>query len=226
MKKTKKILLRIFSVCCIIGAFGGLIILGINFHMKKSVESNILTSEEAAELDDVDCILVLGCGIKEDGNPSHMLRDRLTRSVELYELEVASKLLMSGDHGREDYNEVAVMKEFALDKGIASEDIFMDHAGFSTYESMYRAKEIFGARKIVVVTQEYHMYRALYVAKELGIEAYGVSSDYNTYRGQVVRDVREMLARAKDFGAAIVKPQPTYLGEFISIKGSGDLTND
>ena len=102
----------------------------------------------------------------------------------------------------------------------------MDHAGFSTYESIYRAKEIFGAKKILIVTQEYHLYRALYIARCFGIDAYGVSSDLDNYYGQFHRDVREILARVKDFGLCILKVKPTYLGEPIDLHGNGDLTND
>jgi vancomycin permeability regulator SanA len=118
------------------------------------------------------------------------------------------------------------MKSFAVALGVPSEDVFMDHAGFSTYESIYRAKEIFGADKVLIVTQEYHLHRALYVANALGIEAYGVSADLRTYAGQTKRDVREVLARIKDMGYALLKPQPTYLGDPISLSGNGDATND
>ena len=118
------------------------------------------------------------------------------------------------------------MKQYAIDQGIPSEHVFTDHAGFSTYETMYRAKAIFGADKVIVVTQQYHLYRALYIADQLGIEAYGVSADLRPYSGQTGRDVREVLARCKDFVMCIVKPKPTYLGETIPVSGSGDLTND
>ena len=118
------------------------------------------------------------------------------------------------------------MNQVAIDAGIPSSDVVMDHAGFSTYESIYRAKEIFGAEKVIIVTQEYHLYRALYIAEKLGLEAYGVDADYHSYRGQITRDVREILARCKDFASIIFKPEPTYLGEKIPISGNGDLTND
>ena len=118
------------------------------------------------------------------------------------------------------------MKDFAIDKGIKSEDIFMDHAGFSTYESIYRAKEIFEAKKIIIVTQSYHLYRALYIANSLGIEAYGVSADLRTYTNQLSREIREIVARDKDFIKCIYKPKPTYLGDTIPVSGNGDITND
>ena len=197
-----------------------------NSIVKLSAGDQIISTEEAEKLKDIDCILVLGCFVKDDGRPSDMLFDRLTRGVELYDLGAAPKLLMSGDHGREEYDEVAAMKQFAIDEGIPSEDVFMDHAGFSTYESIYRAKEVFQADKILIVTQEYHLYRALYIANRLGLEAYGVSSDYHTYVGQFMRDFREILARTKDCVTCIFKPEPTYLGDAIPIFGDGNLTND
>ena len=222
-KKTLRMLLSIFLCLCILGITALTV---INSIVKLSTGDQIITSEEAAKLEDIDCILVLGCFVKDDGRPSDMLHDRLTRGVELYDLDAAPKLLMSGDHGREEYDEVAAMKQFAINAGIPSEDVFMDHAGFSTYESVFRAKEIFQADKILIVTQEYHLYRALYIANQLGVEAYGVPSDYHTYVGQFMRDFREMLARVKDCATCIFKPEPTYLGDAIPIFGDGNLTND
>ena len=183
----------IIALICL-GAIGVGLLLGLNAHVKRVGGTRILSPEQAAVLTDVDCILVLGCGVREDGTPSHMLEDRLRRGVDLYQQGVAPKLLMSGDHGRTNYNEVGTMKQYAVDKGIPSEDVFMDHAGFSTYESMYRAKEIFAAEKIVIVTQEYHLYRALYIAERLSLDAYGVNADYRTYWGQTSREIREILA--------------------------------
>ena len=198
-------------------------VFGINFYVKSSTKNYILTPENAGE--GYDCILVLGCGVY--GNtPSQMLEDRLLQGIELYELGASDKMLMSGDHGQKDYDEVNVMKDFAVDRGVESENIFMDHAGFSTYESMYRAKEVFKAEKILIVTQKYHLYRAIYDARALGIEAYGVASDPRTYSGQTYRDIREILARNKDFIYGIIKPEPTYLGEAIPVQGNGNETND
>ena len=125
-----------------------------------------------------------------------------------------------------EYDEVNIMKEFAIERGVNSEDIFMDHAGFSTYESIYRAKEIFGAKKMIIVTQEYHLYRALYIAQQFDIETYGVASNPREYMGQFAREVREWLARDKDFFKCIYKPKPTYLGDTIPVSGNGDITND
>jgi len=222
----KKLFKRILVSIICLALLGGIAILGINAYVKHSVADRILNSEEAAELADVDCIMVLGCQVKDSGKPSDMLADRLRRGIEVYELGASPKLLMSGDHGRMEYDEVNTMKQVAIDAGIPSSDVFMDHAGFSTYESVYRVRDIFEADKIIIITQEYHLYRALFIAEKLGVEAYGVAADYHTYYGQSMRDFCEILARNKDFLMTIFKPEPTYLGEAIPVSGNGDLTND
>jgi len=226
MKKILKFSRKVLIVFLCIAIVGTLVCLGIDAFVKTKTGIRIISSQEAADLSDVDCILVLGCLVKSDGNPSDMLNDRLLRGVELYNFGAAPKLLMSGDHGRSDYDEVYAMKTYAMDSGIPSEDVFMDHAGFSTYESIYRARDIFQAKKILIVSQEYHLYRALYIADALGLEAYGVSSDYRSYSGQSMREIREILARIKDVGNSILQPEPTYLGPAIPISGDGNLTND
>jgi len=226
MKKKRKVLITALIILLVLAVIGIGGVFGINAYVKSVGKKLIVTPEGASKLNNVDCILVLGCGVRDDGTPSDMLRDRLERGLELYFAGVAPKLLMSGDHGSVEYDEVNIMKQYAIDKGVPSEDIFMDHAGFSTYESIYRAKEIFCADNIVIVTQEYHLYRALYLAKSFRLEAHGVSCDYYIYAGQKMREVREILARNKDCFTAIFKPYPTYLGEAIPVNGDGNLTND
>ena len=202
-----------------------IIIFGINLYVTMSVSKQIIKESDYKKLSDIDCIIILGAGIWGDG-PSPMLEDRLLEGIDLYQKNVSNKIIMSGDHGKKEYDEVNIMKEFAIEKGIPSENIFMDHAGFSTYESIYRAKEIFEAKKVVIITQKYHLYRALYIAKELGIEAYGVGADPRKYVGATYREIREILARNKDFIKCLFKPEPTYLGETIPVSGNGDTTND
>lgn len=218
MEKILKIIIIITIICIII-------VLSINFYVVYSTKDKIIKDNKYLELNDIDCILILGAGIRGN-SPSPMLKDRLDVGINLYNDGVAPKIIMSGDHGREEYDEVNVMKEYAIHKGIPSEDIFMDHAGFSTYESIYRIKEIFNAKNILIVTQEYHLYRALYIAKKFGINALGINSDPRKYSGQSYRELREILARNKDYINCIIKPKPTYLGETIPLSGSGDLTND
>lgn len=205
--------LAIVSVC---------VAISINVYVKNTTAGRIISPDEAVRLQDVDCALVLGCQVRADGTPSTMLKDRLTRGIELYNMRAVPKLLMSGDNGSKDYDETNAMYRYAVDNKVPQVDVFRDYAGFSTYESVYRAKVIFQADKIVIITQKYHLYRALYIAKRLGIEAYGVASDYQQYRGQSIRDIREVLARCKDFVYAIFKPRPTYLGDVIPISGDGN----
>ncbi len=200
----------------------------INLHVKSSAAPYIIPRETALKGEglpsDADCIMVLGCQVDNSGRPRAMLSDRLDCGIELYFLDAAPKLLMTGDHGRVTYDEVNAMKTYAMDAGISSSDVFMDHAGFSTYESMYRARDVFDADCIIIVTQEYHLYRSVYNARSLGLEAYGVAAAPRRYYGQTRMSIREMLARCKDFVYCIVQPEPTFLGEVIPISGDGDLT--
>lgn len=174
---------------------------------------------------DADCILILGAGVR-NGQPTPMLKDRLEEGIKLYKEKKAPKIIVSGDHSREDYDEVNIMKQYAIEQGVPSSDIFMDHAGFSTYESLYRARDIFQVKKVIIVTQDYHLYRSLYIANELGIDAIGYSANPRTYSGQMMREAREIIARCKDFVTTIIQPKPTYLGETIPVNGNGDITND
>jgi len=217
----KKVIIFLVIIMVVIG----LIVLRINFYVKTSTEKQIIENGDYSNLKNIDCIIVLGAGVWGE-SPSPMLQDRLLESIDLYKKGVSSKIIMSGDHGREEYDEVNVMKQYAIDNGVPSEDIFMDHAGFSSYDSIYRVKEIFGAEKIVIVTQKYHLYRALHIANSLGIEAYGVGADPRQYVGAMYREIREILARNKDYVKCLFKPEPTYLGESISVSRSGDVTND
>lgn len=213
----------IFSILIII-LLAFIVVFSINAYVISSAKGSIISSYDASKLQNVDCIVVLGC-LVSNGTPSEMLNDRLMQGIELYDLKASGKLIMSGDHGKADYDEVNVMKKFAEERGVPSEDIFMDHAGFSTYESMYRARDIFQAKKIIIVTQRYHLYRALYIAKSLGLDAYGVASDPRPYYGQSYREIREILARNKDFFTSIFKPKPTYLGNAIPVNGDGNMSN-
>ncbi len=218
----KKILLVLVGIVLVVS----LCVLGVNIFVKSSVSDKIITVEKAKDLN-ADCIIVLGAGLRPDGKPTWMLEDRIKVGDELYKNHAAPKIIMSGDHGRESYDEVNAMKKYAKSEGVPSKDIFMDHAGFETYDTMYRARDVFGAKKVIIVTQKYHLYRAMYAAKKLGLDAYGVSATKRKYDNkQWIRDIREWLARVKIFGKCITKPKPKYLGKKIDLKGSGDVTND
>ncbi len=219
MKKTLKSFICYF---CLLGIIGIFLLCLINEYVIVSTKNNFVDNNV---YQNVDCIMVLGAGVK-DGEPTPMLKDRLEKGIELYKQGYAKKIIMSGDHGRAEYDEVNVMKKYAIAAGIPSSDIFMDHAGFSTYDSVYRASAIFGVKKMIIVTQKYHLYRALYLAKSLGIEAIGAPAEDIIYNGNTYRELREVLARNKDFLKALLVPPSTYLGEAISVSGDGNITND
>ena len=219
-KRTRRALLTaaLLIVLCAAAPFA------VNAYVTGSTAEEILSAEEAAD-ESADCVLVLGAYVYPDGTLSDMLEDRVKTGIELYKNGAAKKLLFSGDHGRKNYDEVNAMKAYALEQGVPEEDIFLDHAGFSTYESVYRAGAVFEVKKVIIVTQKYHLYRALYAAERLGLEAVGVDGALRRYVGQDRQDVREFLARNKDFLSCIFQPKPTYLGDPIPISGDGRATD-
>ncbi len=171
----------------------------VSFSVKSSSSDRIIDLDEASKLEDVDYILVLGAGLRSDGSPSDMLSDRLRVGISLFEKGASDKILMSGDNSGDHYNEVAAMSLFAVENGVPSDKIILDGKGYSTYESIFNAVEEYGAEKVIIVTQQYHLYRALYIADSLGLDAYGVHANLRPYRGQGYRDLREHFARFKDF---------------------------
>ena len=215
---------RLLIIAAVLAALAAGTVFVPDIIVVSSAKDRIITADEAAELENTDCVLVFGAGVR-DGNPTPMLRDRLITGISLYKSGAAPKIIMSGDHGREDYDEVNVMKSYAVENGVPDGDVFMDHAGFSTYDSVYRAKAVFEADSIIIVTQKYHLYRALYIAERLGVNAVGVSADLDDYSGQLKRDLREIAARDKDFFSCLFKPEPKYLGEKIPVSGDGNITD-
>ena len=201
------------------------IVILINMYIIIKSHKQILKNEDI-KLENIDCLLVLGAGIINNERPTLMLKDRLDKSIELYKKGFAKKIIMSGDHSKKNHDEVGIMKKYAIERGIPSEDIFMDHAGFCTYDSIYRAKEIFGANRIIIVTQKYHLYRSIYIANKLGVKSFGIKSDARVYTKMPYHFVRECLARCKNYFKCIFKAKPKYLGEKISLNQSGDITND
>ena len=199
------------------------LVMTVSSSMVKLTAERIVATESLSPDTDYDCILVLGAGVRDDGSPSDMLYDRVSVSTEVYTALGDTPILMSGDHTG-DYNEVGVMKSLATELGVPSEDIFLDHEGYSTYESLYRAKAVFGAKKIIIITQEYHLHRALYIARELGMEAMGVSADLRPYRLQGRYNAREHLARFKDFFTAAKGDYDGHLDPPVNLNGDGNGT--
>ena len=219
-KKYKKVLkkMMVTFICILVIILCGALVI-INDVQAKG-EKRIVIKDTLPEK--VDAIIVLGAGVREDGTPSDILTDRLSTSLDILNMGVEGKLLLSGDHGREGYNEVGTMKDYILkNSDIKEKDIFLDHAGFSTYDSIYRAKDIFKVESALIVTNEYHLPRALYLAEKLGIDAYGYTSDKREYYYMDAYKKRERIAQLKDFlFVNVLKPEPKFLGESIPVNTS------
>lgn len=187
---------------------------------------NLVTSNyrraNVADVPSQPIAIVFGAGVWEDGTPTPMLADRVQAAVDLYKAGRISKILMTGDNSSPDYNEVKVMQEYAAAQGIPVEDITLDYAGFSTYESCYRAKAVFGIAQAVLVTQNFHLPRAVYTCRQLGVEAIGLGTpDWGKFRqSTMIRySFREFLAVLKAlWETRVTRPKPTFLGPFEGIK--------
>ncbi len=201
-----------------------IVVAGTNVWVLQTTKNNIHTVQEVANFN-ADAIVVLGASVKPDGSLSQILADRVEGAIVLYQEGVAPKIIMSGDNGEASYNECAAMKRYAIERGVPSDDIFCDHAGFSTYDTMYRAKYIFGCERVVVSTQTYHLYRAIYTGEGLGMTVAGIPTDMRDYDNQLYYDVREIGARTKDFFKTLVCASPVIGGTSISLDQSGDVTN-
>lgn len=174
-------------------------VFSVSLAIKAKTSEDIVSLEEACDIDNVDHVIILGAGLRPDGSPSDMLADRLKTGVALIKAHPEAKLVLTGDNSGEHYNEVAAMKKFVIELGVSEEKLIEDGQGYSTYESLYRAANTYEVKNAIIVTQEYHLYRAIYIAESMNIEAVGVSADLRSYSRQGARNVREHLARVKDF---------------------------
>lgn len=199
----------------------------INALVCLSEAANVTTVEEMTAMGaQHDVIVVLGASVRPGGDPSDALRERLDSAIEIYRAGAAPKIIMSGDNfsDAEHYDEVSAMKQYVVDRGVPSEDVFCDHAGICTYDSMYRAKFVFGATSPIIVTQGYHLYRALYDADGLGMDAVGIASDSGEHGVDLSVRAREVLARVGDFFKVWTRASASYLSEPVSLDQSGDVT--
>ncbi len=195
MKKKKLVLIAVAAILVL----GALILLTINLTVVLGTHANIRNPDKE---EDYLYALILGAKVHEGGILSDMLRDRMDAGIALYKEGSVKKLLLSGDNSGK-WGEVTAMKEYAMQNGVPEADIIMDEEGFSTYESLSRAKQVYGIEKLVIVTQKYHLYRALYIAKHMDITAVGCDAALHSYGGQLYREIREILARVKDFGLCL-----------------------
>ena len=171
--------------------------------------------------------IVLGAKVHDDGTPSAVLADRLRAAERLYKAGKVKKIIVSGDHMAKEYNEPLAMFRFLTGRGIPEGDIFMDHAGFRTFDSMVRAKKVFGVNGAVICTQRFHLGRAIFLARHFGIDAVGLESDLRRYRHHVVNLAREFTARSFALlDVYLLGTEPSHLGPLIPLSGDARITHD
>lgn len=168
-------------------------------------------------------VLILGAKVNPPNIPSLALQDRLDTALDLYNNNKVSLFLVSGDHGTKDYDEVNTMKQYLLDHNIPKEKIFLDHAGFDTYDSFYRARDIFQVTSTIVVTQGYHLPRSIFIGNKLGITTYGVNAERTWFP---IFSVREVIARLKAIYNVTFHSKPRFLGSVIPITGEAEKSWD
>lgn len=213
---------KVFVVVTLLVICAGVVAFGSSVYVSVKGSSFIVDVIEAS----APVVIVPGAGLKTDGTPSDVLRDRLMIALALYDDGRVEKILCSGDNGQVQYDEVNAMRVWLLARGVDADDIFLDHAGFDTYDTMTRAAEVFGVTNAVVVTQDFHLPRALYMANAKGIAVQGVSASLEPYVAEQTYRLREVLARIKAFQEVLFDAKPLYLGDSIDITGDGRVTWD
>jgi len=198
--------------------------LTVNSYVKSETSGFIFNDTES--IPNAYCGLVLGAKVYKNGELSPVTQDRIITAFELYKKGKIKRILVSGDHGQEKYDETNTMKKHLLLMGIPGRDIFTDHAGFNTYNSVVRARRIFHVKNMIIITQEFHLNRSVYIARKNGIKAYGIISDKRKYLFSDRYEIREYLARVKSFLEVFFNINPVYLGRAIPITGSSRASWD
>lgn len=188
--------------------------------------SSLIAPDCDKDIKEHQVAIVLGARVFSDNKISDVYADRLQEAVNIYKNNKVSKILVSGDHGQTDYDEVNAGKNYLLDAGVTPDDIFLDHAGFDTYDSVYRAKNIFGINNALIITQRFHLPRALYLGNELNLDVLGCSADLHSYQSINKMKRREILARVKAWADIAFNASPKYQGDTFDINGDGRQTWD
>ncbi len=192
-------------------------ILAINVFIR--VETGPYIYQSVAEAPDAEVALIPGAAILPNGGLSPIFQDRADMAIQLYKAKKVLKILVSGDNSTVSHNEVNPVRNYLLLKGIPDQDIFLDHAGFDTYSTMYRARDIFGVTSMLIATQSFHLPRAVFIARALGINAYGVNADNGPSLLQ--NYFREVFADEKAVFDLVFHTKPKYLGNQIPVTGDG-----
>jgi len=219
MKKIKKFVLPAIILCLI----GLAVVLVTNCNVKAKTEKMIFT--ELKDVPKTKVVIIFGAGINGD-QPSRYLKDRLDAGISLYKNNKVNKILLSGDNGRDEYDELTVMKLYCQKNGVDTTKIYIDYAGFDSYSTMYRAKHIFKVDTAILVSQKYHLNRCVYLGDQLGIKSFGYSADRGIYPGYKYYSFREKLSVTKAVLDIIRNRKPTYLGKPVDVNGKSNYTKE
>jgi len=219
-KRRKRFWIALGIFCLVMGAIAAAPLL-LRWWVDQKYKKHIYTVQDVPEK---KVAIIFGAGITSDGRPMAALADRVLTAVELYQGGKVSKLLMSGDNRFVNYNEPEAMRQYALDQGVPDEDIVLDYAGRRTYDTCYRAGYIFDVQDAILVTQHFHLDRALYTCSSLGIDAVGVAADKRPYVAIRYWWLRELAAVSKAWlDLNLLHPTPV-LGEKEPVAMQTDTT--
>ena len=216
MKKYLKIILYL-------AVFGLIALVSVNYYVTSITKKHIYNSIRRFPKNDVG--IIFGAGINGD-RPSKYLKDRLDAGILLYKAKRINKILLSGDNGRQEYDELTVVKNYCFRHGVDTAKIFIDYAGFDTYSTMYRAKHIFKIKRATLISQKYHLNRAIYIGQQLGIKPVGYSANKGEYKGYVYVTFREYLSIFKSFFDVLRNREPHFLGNPIDINGVSNYSKE
>lgn len=220
---TKNKLKKYFKIALYLTIIGLIAVVSVNYYVKSSTKKNIHHSLKRFPKNDVG--IIFGAGIRGD-QPSKYLKDRLDAGILLWKAKRINKILLSGDNGREEYDELTVMKNYCYTHGVDTTKIFIDYAGFDTYSTMYRAKHIFNIKKATLISQEYHLNRAIYIGQKLGIKSVGYSANKGEYSGYKYVCFREYGSVFKSFFDVLRNREPHFLGNPIDINGASNYSKE
>jgi SanA protein len=212
MKVLRKMLIALLGILLVTLATLWILLTVVHAQAASRVYTHV------ADVPPAPLALVLGAGLDRNGSPTPALRDRVETAVDLYKAGKVKKLLMSGDNRFVNYNEPAAMKKLAVQLGVPAEDIVLDYAGRRTYDSCYRAKEIFQVDQVIVVTQRFHLDRSIFLCDAMGIQAVGVVADRGIYGAERWWEMREVLATAAAWWDVNVRHPVPVLGEKLPIR--------
>lgn len=217
---------KLFAVKIVLGGLilATCVLLSINYLISSQVDGYI--SKNVNSVKPCYTAIVLGASVSNEGDLSTVLTDRMLTAIDLYHSGKVQRFLLSGDHGRQQYDEVNSMKNFLIEHRINAKDIFLDHAGFDTYNSLVRAKKIFDVNKAIIITQNFHLPRAVFIGRSIGIDTYGVKADKREYRNMYKLQFRELFANVKAVYEVLFDINPKYLGSKIPITGDSQLSWD